>query len=576
MCGIAGIYWGAREPKPDALGPMLENLVHRGPDEEGAFKDDRIHLGIRRLRVIDLETGSQPIFNEDGSVVVVYNGEIFNFSALRAELQKHGHVFKTKTDTEVLVHGYEQWGMEVVDRLNGQFAFALWDGSRLLIARDRMGEKPLYYAMRDGRLIFASEIKAVLAQFSSAPVIDESFWVYDAPVMGRTLFDGIHELPAAHLMTYDGRDLQIRRYWDIPNGPVNEKSESELVDELRELLIDAVNIRMVADVPVGMFLSGGIDSAAIACIAKPEVAFSCHFPLGEKFDELKYAELAAKKIGARHVVVRPTHDNMRANLMRVIRCLDQPIATASTISEFMLAEAAQKSGIKVILGGQGADEIFAGYVRYLLMSIEDEIGRSPELKNYHSLARHFWTPTMFENPAARYFRLIYRATPVDERPYVKTVEELFSRHRELVDKMGYCDSRISLPSLLTMNDRACASYGLENRCPFLDHRIVEFAFRLPGGMKIQNRTTKSILRKALRGIVPDAILDRNDKKGLVVPFRRWLTGPLAPWADNLESQLASRLQIPKGSGRGEFDRAFYTRVCLELWFQNYFPDYPHV
>jgi asparagine synthase (glutamine-hydrolysing) len=575
MCGIAGIFSNDANEKRDILGPMMENLVHRGPDEEGVFKDEKVHLGVRRLRVIDLVTGSQPIKNEDGNIVVVYNGEIFNFKELRLELQAAGHVFATQTDTEVLVHGYEQWGQEVVDRLNGQFAFALWDGQKLFIARDRMGEKPLYYAMHEGRLIFASEIKAILTHVPSHPDIDESFWVFDAPVMGRTIFAGIHELPAAHWMTYDGRNLQIGRYWEIPNGPISEKSETELVDELRELLIDAVNIRMVADVPVGMFLSGGIDSAAIACIAKPDVAFSCHFPLGEKFDELHYAQTVARQIKARHVVVSPTYDDMRSRLRRVIRHLDQPIATASTISEFMLAEAAQKDGVKVILGGQGADEIFGGYIRYLLMSIEEGMGRSPELKNYHSLARYFWTPTMFENPAKRYFRLIHRATPADERPYIKNVEKLFSRHQDLLDKMGFCDTHISLPSLLTMNDRACASYGLENRCPFLDHRIVEFAFRLPPGLKIQQRTTKAILRKALRGIVPDQILDRNDKKGLVVPFRRWLTGPLAHWAERLEFQLAARLQIPKGSGRGEFDRAFYTRVCLELWFQNYFPDYPH-
>ncbi len=556
---------------------MVEILAHRGPDEDGFFEGGPVHLGVRRLKVIDLVTGSQPIASEDGRVVVVYNGEIFNFKELRKELSALGHTFRTKTDTEVLVHGYEQWGEGLLDRLNGQFAFALWDGEKIFLARDRMGEKPLYFAMDGDRLIFASEIKAILTQFPSAPDLDESFWVYDASVLGRTIFKGVRELLPAHRLVYDGKELDIRPYWEIPAGPASTRSEKDLVEELRELVIDAVNIRMVADVPVGMFLSGGMDSAAIACIARPKTAFSCYFPLGEKYEEVHFAKIIAEKIGARHVIVQPKPEDFRSRLKRVIWHLDQPIATASTISEFLLAEAAQKEGVKVILGGQGADEIFAGYVRYLLMIAEDRLARASEMANYHSLARIFWGPRVFEDPAARYFQLVRRIAPADEGPFVGKIREIFSRHDELVDKMGCYDAMISLPSLLTMNDRACAAYGLENRCPFLDHRIVEFAFRLPPGMKVDGVVTKSLLRKALRGIVPDVVLDRKDKKGLVVPVEQWMAGPLLAWARDLQSRLAGRISLPEksGNGRGEFDRSEYTRVCLELWFENFFPNVSH-
>ncbi|MCZ7584268.1 MAG: asparagine synthase (glutamine-hydrolyzing) [Deltaproteobacteria bacterium] len=577
MCGIAGLYSPAEKLQPGRIAPMVEILTHRGPDEGGVYESERVHLGSRRLKVIDLVSGTQPIYSEDRGVVVVYNGEIFNYRQLRSELQAAGHTFATQSDTEVLVHGYEQWGERLVDRLNGQFAFAIWDGKRLFLARDRMGEKPLYYARDGRRLIFASEIKAILKEFPSAPAVDESFWVFDTEVLGRTIFEGIREVPPAHLLTFDGDVLDVRAYWQIPAGPIADRSESDLVEELRTLLIDAVNIRMVADVPVGMFLSGGIDSAAIACIARPETAFSCHFPLGESFEEIEYAKLVAERIGARHTIVRPTPEQFRDRLGRIVWYLDQPIATASTISEFLLAESARDQGIKVILGGQGADEIFAGYVRYLFMLAEERLAQVEELANYHALARFFWNKFAFGDPAERYFELIRRTQPEDRDAYVHLVRDLFSRHEALLDKMGHFDALVSLPSLLTMNDRACAAHGLENRCPFLDHRIVEFAFTLPPTMKIDGYTTKAILRKALRGIVPDPILDRKDKKGLVVPFQQWLNGPLRPWADALVDKLGRRLDLPSGfNGRGGFDRSLYTRVCLELWFENFFPDWPNV
>lgn len=567
MCGIAGI-WGKGNIKK-----MIDALVHRGPDEEGIFEspDAPVKLGIRRLKVIDLLTGSQPIFNEDRTICIVYNGEVFNFKTLRKELEELGHVFYTQTDTEVIVHAYEQWGTDCLQRFNGQFAFAIWDGKKLFCARDRIGEKPFFYALKGKKFVFASEIKAILTQIESEPQIDEEFWVYDAPVIDRTLFKGIKQLPAAHYLIYDGNSLKVRKYWDVPTDEFINRTEDDLVEELRWLVEDSIKLRLISDVPLGMFLSGGLDSAVIACIAKPKWIFSCQFPFGEKYDEFKYAQIVAQHIGARIEKITPTSQYFKERLPRIMRHLEMPIATASSIAEFALAELASKY-VKVVLGGQGADEIFSGYIRYLLYIIEHRLKSVPELANYHSLARYFWSSKVFTDSACRYFDLIKRSEPKSTKAF-EIFSSYFNKFSNPLNQMGYVDLKLSLPSLLDMNDRAAASYGLENRCPFLDHRIVEFAFRLPPDLKIRGYTTKYILRRVARGLVPDAIIDRRDKKGLVVPINIWFNGELKRWTNALIASLKKRIPIADSESRGEFDRRKYTLVCLELWFREFFPDY---
>ena len=313
-------------------------------------------------------TGTQPIWNETNDIVIVYNGEIFNYLTLRSQLMGYGHVFKTKSDTEVIVHAYEEWGERCVDRFNGQFAFAIYDSRdkpKLFIARDRMGEKPLYYARRNGTLFFASEIKALLTQIESEPAIGDEFWAFEAAFEGSTIFKGIHELLPGHYMAYDGETLRFTHYWDVPNntGVEHDRSEDDLAEELRELVISAVQVRLMADVPLGVALSGGLDSAAIACIAKPEKVFTCSFPMGPQFDESQYAAMVAKKIGAERFTVTPTPEDFVKFMPNVIWHLDTPIATASPIGEFMVTRGAARY-VKVLLGGQGADELFGGYARY--------------------------------------------------------------------------------------------------------------------------------------------------------------------------------------------------------------------
>jgi len=432
-----------------------------------------------------------------------------------------------------------------------------------------MGEKPLYYYQENGKFLFASEIKAILTQIETHPNIDEPFWVFDAAVLGKTIFRDIHEVPPACFMTYDGNRLQSKIYWEIPTEPVLDLPEEKLASTLCELVEEAVNIRMHADVPLGLFLSGGMDSAAMACFARPPVVFSCRFNLGASFDEYPFAQMMAEHIKAEQIVVSPKPEDMVERLPKIVWHLDQPIATASSLGEFMLAEAASKH-VKVVLGGQGADELFGGYARYLMMHIEHGLGQRPELQDYHSLARFFWNPDVFTEPAMRYFQLIQRARPSNDEAFLSLVRGFFDDKRSLIDAMGFTDIQLLLPSLITMNDRASAGYGLENRSPFLDHRIVEFAFRLPPDMKIREFRTKYILRKALRGVVPDVILDRKDKKGLVVPFHQWLSGPLQSWARNLEASLSKRISLPPPNSRGEFDRCLYSRICLEIWFERFF------
>lgn len=567
MCGIAAI-WGKGE-----IEPMTRVLTHRGPDEEGFFHDGPVHLGSRRLKVIDLFTGRQPIRSEDGTCAIVYNGEIFNYRALRAELEPD-YRFLTQSDTEVILHAYRRWGRDCLSRFNGQFAFAIYDGARIFAARDRLGEKPLYWTRNADGFYLASEIKALLTQVQSAPRIDDSFWTFDAALAPDTMFDGIYELPPAHLLIYDGQNVRIERYWEIPKpDPDAPVDEDELVEELQALIADAVRLRMVADVPIGLFLSGGLDSSLMASLARPNETFICRFPLGPAFDEFAYAEMMAGRVGARVHVVTPTAADLQRDLETIVWHLDQPIATASTISEFSLARRA-KEYVTVVLGGQGADEIFGGYVRYLLMDLEREVGECPELAAYHSLARFFWRSDLFADPAARYYHLIHRAEVADPLRQIDRIRAYFQAGRSLIDCLGLADIHLSLPSLITMNDRAAAAYGLENRCPFLDHRIVEFAFRLPPHLKVRRLGTKIILRRAAHGRIPAAIIDRKDKKGLVVPIQQWLDGPLAGWAKELEQSLAARgLPLPPSAGRGEFDRGRYSRICLELWFRRFFPGW---
>jgi asparagine synthase (glutamine-hydrolysing) len=564
MCGIAGL-WGKGD-----VSDATEILYHRGPDASGLAALGPVSLGNRRLKVIDLKTGQQPMTNEDGSLTLVFNGMIFNYRELRKELEPK-HRFRSRSDTEVILHAYEEWGEKCLDRFIGMFAFALWDGKQLFLARDRMGEKPLYYTAGAGpvRFAFASEIKSLLTLVDAEPDLGEEFGAFETSVGDRTLFRGIQTLPPGCWLRFDGRRVRTGRYWEIPSSDGPYLPEKQYVEKLRWLLEDAVRLRLRSDVPVGVFLSGGLDSSVIACLAKPDVVFSCRYPYGPRYDEFEHARTVARHVGAKQVVIQPTAEDFRRDYPRILWHLDQPIATASSIGEFSLAKIASRH-VKVVLGGQGADECFGGYVRYLLMLAEEELGSREELQHYLPLARFFWNPGMFSDPARRYYQLIRRGGSGEEG--LDRVRDAFSRHTHLVDRIGRADIEISLPSLITMNDRAAAAWGLENRTPFLDHRIVELAFQIPPELKVRDSEQKVILRKVARGLVPDSVIDRKDKKGLIVPIQQWLEKELRGWARSQVASLRKRplyRRIPgEGASRGEFDRRLYTLLSLELWWRN--------
>jgi asparagine synthase (glutamine-hydrolysing) len=318
---------------------------------------------------------------------------------------------------------------------------------------------------------------------------------------------------------------------------------------------------------VGLFLSGGLDSSILAALARPDKVFICRLPYGDAYDEFVHAETMAKAVGSTPITVTLTPDDFRREYPRIIWHLDQPIATTSSAAEFALARIAREH-VTVVLGGQGSDEAFGGYVRHVLMTEEERLAGSPMLKNYEPMARILWGRDVFGDPAQRYYQLIKRSSGSDG--LAGRMRALFSRRGSLVDKMGAADFALTFPSLILMNDRAAASYGLENRTPFLDHRIVEFAFRLPQQAKIRGFTTKAILRRVARGLIPDSIVDRPDKKGLGVPLHRWLRQDLKAWADELSQGLARRgVDFAPGPERGEFDRSLFSRVSLELWFRTF-------
>ena len=572
VCGICGILNLDGAPvRQDEIAAMSSVLAHRGPDDDGAYLDGPLGLGHRRLSIIDLAHGHQPMTNEDRTVWVVFNGMIYNYKPLAEALRRAGHTFATNCDTEVLVHAYEEWGIKMLERLNGQFAFAIWDGKGLFIARDRMGEKPLYYAVATETFYFASEIKSLLPHVRPEPNIPPDFFVFENTLTDDTLFKGIKELQPAHYLVVTQRsDLTPRRYWSIPNEVDENLTEVEAVQQLRELVFDAVTTRLQADVPLGMYLSGGLDSSIIACIAKPDCVYTSYYAEPGKFDEREAARVVARHIKAEHVFVTLKPEDVPTLFEDIIYHLDQPISSSSTISSFNLARHA-RDVFKVVLNGQGADELFGGYGRYVLLHHEVELGRLPFFGQYTPMARRFWNSNMFGDPALRYLELNQRVSPRTSLP-ADTVRQLFSYHSDIVSKTGYTDTAITLQDLIKMDDRGCAHVGLESRSPFLDHRIVEFSFRLPARFKIRSGgATKWILREVAREFVPLEIVERRDKMGMVSPIGVWLRRELRSWSEPLVASLRTRgLDLPtEQPEENEYDRRLHALVSMELWFRRF-------
>ncbi len=629
MCGITG--WAnldARMPPPDGaedlLRSMCERLTHRGPDSEGVLVSTGVGLGMRRLAIIDLITGEQPVFNEDRSVAVVLNGEIYNYRELRASLEKQGHTFRSASDTEVLPHLYEEYGTEMVQHLNGMFALALWDSNRrrLFIARDRFGEKPLYWGVFDNTLLFASEPKALLAHPAVRPSLNlqalRQYLSFDYVPAPLSIYQGINKLPAAHTLTLEDGKIETALYWRLSyksKGPI--PSEADASERVRELLADSVRMRLVSDVPLGVLLSGGVDSSSVAALAvrassEAVKTFSISFS-ESSFDESSYARGVAKFLGTDHHEERLSA-NLAANLVGEIGAwMDEPLSDPSLVPTYLLSRFTRKH-VTVAVGGDGGDELFAGYQMYWghhlaqiytrvpaplkSMVIEPLVRLLPvKTKNlsFDYKALRFITGTKYD-PVARHHVWFGSFTP-EEQQLLLTPDvlqhsngDVYAAAREMVsecdaedivERMQNLDTRLYLAEdILTKVDRASMAVSLEVRAPFLDHRVAEYAASLPAGYKLRGRRTKYILKRAVADLLPPFVT-RRGKKGFGVPVAEWLKVKLRPLARDLLSpervkragffnpEYITRLQDEHERGIANHRKTLWTLLMFELWHESF-------
>jgi len=604
---------------------MCESIQHRGPDSRGAFLDEGVGLGVQRLAIIDLQTGDQPIFNEDDSVVVVLNGEIYNYVELRAELERAGHRFRTRTDTEVIVHLYEDHGEACVERLRGMFAFALWDRRRrrLFLARDRVGKKPLFYAIRGRTLWFASEPRAILCDTDVPRDVDygaiDSFLRLGYTLDPLSAFAGLRKLPPAHTLVWDGRTARTRRYWRLSYKArfdgLDEREQQELV---REQLLEATRLRLRSDVPLGAALSGGVDSTAVvAAMAQvadgPIRTFSIGFDV-ESHDETRYAAEVARLFGTEHEELRVEPEAMRV-LPQLVWHYGEPFADASAIPTFYLSEL-MRQHVTVALNGDGGDESFAGYSRYLFHDVVRRFGGVPDpvAAAAARLLGRFVTETTVRParqarwlaeglgaPLAQSYAATMAHVPADLRRRLYTPALLDTLHREdapapaeviaailarsdgetQVERLLDVDVQTFLPGdLLAKVDIASMAHSLEMRSPLLDHMFMETAAALPSSAKLKGRAAKRVLKDCLREWVPDEVLDRP-KMGFSPPLGDWLRGELRELPGEVlldprardrglfeEATLCGLIEEHQ-SGRADRSRALWALLQLELWFRTY-------
>jgi asparagine synthase (glutamine-hydrolysing) len=594
MCGICG--FNGRDP--GLVGRMTEVITHRGPDQDGVWCDDHVTLGHRRLSIIDLtEAGRQPMANEDGTIQVVFNGEIYNYEEIKADLEAKGHVFRGHCDTEVIVHGYEEYGFDIVHKFIGMFAFALWDAKkkRLWLVRDRIGIKPLYYYFKNGRLVFGSEIKCILEDPQVPRQVNHAalyaylgFEFVPAP---QTAFEGIHKIPAGHWAVLENGQFRVEEYWDLKmpeRGVV--RSEGEMVERIRELIDDAVRLRLISDVPLGAFLSGGLDSSTIvAMMAKhwpgKVKTFTIGFP-DKTFSELDYAQTVADHFGTEHRVL--IIDEMdEASVEKSIWHLDEPMTDLSSIPLMFICQKA-KEYVTVCLSGEGGDEVFVGYDRFKAAKIagffnvlpkwfrHGLVGKwakgledRPEKKGPVNMFKRFVEGSLLPEEAM-HLRWQYFMDPrLEEHLFTPGYKaqvpfDPFARVREYnakctskdrVNQQAYLDTRFMMTdSVLMKADKMSMASALEIRVPLLDHRLVEYVGTIPGNQKLRGMTTKYIFRKALEGILPKEIIWRG-KQGYSLPVKNLLRTQLKDFMVALlhESPLI----------REDFDVAFVDRLIDE-------------
>jgi asparagine synthase (glutamine-hydrolysing) len=623
MCGIAGILHLSSEPIPNlprSLEAMNHLQHHRGPDGQGIWRHPRGHVGFahRRLSIIDLTTGEQPM--RAGEDWIVFNGEVYNFLELRTELGPER--FRTTSDTEVILHGYHRWGTECVRQFRGMFAFALWDEKKqqLFCARDRFGIKPFYYTVQDGIFYFASEIKALLPFVEQIETDLEGlkdYLTFQFCLDGKTLFRGIQELLPAHTLMVGNGSVTASRYWEVYFEPDFDHTAKYFEERLRILLQESVALHLRSDVPVGAYVSGGLDSSTVASVATREqpsgdmIGFTGRFSAyGSAYDESGYARALAEWLGFSLREVDIAAEDFLEQIGKVIYYLDFPVAGPGSFPQYMVSRLAAQHR-KVALGGQGGDEIFGGYTRYLIayfeqcirgaidgtmdsgnfiVTYESIIPNLTALRNYKPLLQEFWREGLFEDMDRRYFRLVNR-TPTfrqvinwhllgDYSPF-ETFQSIFRstnvRKESYFDLMTHFDFKTLLPALLQVEDRMSMAHGLESRVPLLDHPIVELAATIPSDIKFKDGTMKHIFKEAARPFLPASILQRQDKMGFPTPLTEWMQGEAGDFIHDVFSSAAAQgrplinnREVLAGLDREpQFGRKIWGLLSLELWHQTF-------
>lgn len=622
MCGIVGFY-SKRGDKKHIIQEQLKSLKHRGPDDADIYVDKNIAFGHSRLAIIDIENAKQPMRSGDDNYILIFNGEIYNYIELKEELKSKGVDFKTNSDTEVLLNLYIYYGSRCVSKLNGMFAFAIYNKSNdtLFLARDHFGIKPLYYTFENGEFVFASEIKAILKHPDIKAKVDNhslnEYLTFQLMLGKHTLFKNIHSLePSTYMVIQNGKLKERKKYWEFDYNIDDTKTQKEYEEELLELLNDSIKMQMRSDVDVGAYLSGGIDSSLVSTLASRYhnnsiQTFSGGFRDGAEFDETRYAKIVHNSIQSIHHEIFPTSKDFLDNFENIVYHMDYPEAGPGVFSQYMVSQLASQN-VKVVLGGQGGDEIFGGYTRYTiayleqalkgaifetaeegqhLVTLQSIIPNMSQLKNYVPLLKEQFRDGLFNPMDERYFRMINRSHHLDKTYKEEFLSEFDNQQllykfkkvfnhpdtKSYFNKMTHFDLKTLLPALLHVEDRVSMAFSLESRVPLLDYRIIELASKMPPNMKFAGGQTKAMLIKSVKDILPKEIINRKDKMGFPTPLNNWLATDLKEYAlDILISTKAKNRgylnsdiiekQIKQSS---KFSRDMWGALNIEMWYRKF-------
>lgn len=604
MCGIAGFVNKNIKNKDEVIKKMADRIKYRGPDGEGYFIDDDVALAHRRLSIIDLSTGSQPMYNEDNSIVIVFNGEIYNFVELKDELKSKGHKFKNKSDTEVIIHGYEEWGKNVVEHLRGMFAFAIWDQNTktLFMARDHFGIKPLYYAKFNDTLMFASEIKAFLDHPDFKKELNKeilsAYLCFNSTPTEETFFKGVYRLEPGHTLTYKDGKIEIERYFHLEFNETEQKM-NKIVEDIDEAMRDSVEHHQISDVEVGSFLSSGIDSSYLVSLMKPDKTFTVGYD-NPKYDEIGYAKDLADKLGIENKSKKITKEEYVLALPSIMYHMDEPLADPSAIALYFVAQIASED-VKVVTSGEGADELFGGYLNYReevdnqwYMKIPYPIrrlasniaGLFPEVRGLNFVYRRGRKLEEYSIGLGRVFRdkeakgIVNFKNQIDTKDIVAPFYEDYKDNSNLVKRQAIDYYFWLVRDFLHAVDRTTMMFGLEARTPFLDKSVYEVARKLPQWAKVNEETTKPALRMAAKKVIPNESYKKK-KLGFPVPLREWIRD------DDLYEEIKTKFNLPIAkelfnykkimklledhkNGKKDCYKKVWTIYTFIVWYQQYF------